>query len=390
LDDLSPQPDRTTAETGPPEPEAGGVLTVDLGALAANWRNLRDRAAPAECAAVVKADAYGLGLSPMVRALDQAGCRTFFVADLSEAVAAREACGDVRVYVLNGLLPGTATTYAGLRLTPILGSPEEIAEWAAFCRNAGTRLPAAIHVDTGMNRLGLTPAQAAEVARGSLIADFEPALVMSHFVSAEEPENPLNGQQIARFEAVRRAFPGVPASLCNSSGIFLPERPHLDLVRPGYALYGGNPTPGRSNPMTAVVRLEGRIVQVRTAEDGETVGYNAQWTARGRRRLAVVSVGYADGYPRAASATDLKHNAEAPAGAALIAGRLCPFAGRVSMDLIAVDVTDAPEGAAQRGALVTLVGDDLTLDEVGRRAGTIGYEVLTSLGQRYARHYRGG
>jgi alanine racemase len=390
LDDLSPQPDGTAAKTDPPEAEAGGVLTVDLGALAANWRSLRDRAAPAECAAVVKADGYGLGLSPVVRALTQAGCRTFFVADLSEAVAAREACGDARVYVLNGLLPGSAATYVGFALRPILGSPDEIAEWAAFCRDAGTRLPAAIHVDTGMNRLGLTPAEAAEAARSPLLADFEPALVMSHFVSAEEPENPFNARQIARFAAVRQAFLGVPASLCNSSGVFLPGKPHLDLVRPGYALYGGNPTPGRSNPMQGVVRLEGRIVQVRAAEDGETVGYNAQWTARGRRRLAVVSVGYADGYPRAASATDVKRDMQAPAGGAIVAGLRCPFAGRVSMDQIVIDVTDAPEGAVKRGGLVTLVGHDLTVDEVGRRAGTIGYEILTGLGRRYARRYVGG
>jgi alanine racemase len=381
--------DRTAAETGPPEPEAGGVLTVDLNALAANWRLLQRRAAPAECAAVVKADGYGLGLSPVVRALTRAGCRTFFVADLSEAVAAREACGDAAVYVLNGLLPGTAATYAGLRLRPILGSQNEIAEWAAFCRGAGARLPAALHVDTGMNRLGLAPEEAAEAAGSRLLADFEPALVMSHLVSAEEPDNPLNARQIAGFAAVRQAFPGVPASLCNSSGVFLPEKPHLDLVRPGYALYGGNPTPGRLNPMADVVRLDGRIVQIRTAEDGETVGYNAQWTARGRRRLAIVSVGYADGYPRAASATDLKRDAEAPAGAAVVAGVRCPFAGRVSMDLIAIDVTDAPDGAVARGGLVTLVGGDLTVDEVGRRAGTIGYEILTSLGRRYARRYVG-
>jgi alanine racemase len=291
--------------------------------------------------------------------------------------------------VLNGLLPGTASTYAGLALRPILGSPEEIAEWTAICRDAGARLPAAIHLDTGINRLGLTPAQAAEIAASPLLRDFEPTLVMSHFVSSEEPETPLNARQIARFGAVRQLFPGVPASLCNSSGIFLPERPHLDLVRPGYALYGGNPTPSRPNPMQDVIRLEGRIAQVRTAEDGETVGYNAQWTARGRRRLAVVSVGYADGYPRAASATDAKHNGETPFGEAIVAGRRCPFAGRISMDMIVIDVTDAPEGAAHRGRLVTLVGDGLDVDEVGRRAGTIGYEVLTSLGRRYARRYIG-
>ena len=180
------------------------------------------------------------------------------------------------------------------------------------------------------------------------------------------------------------------AALCNSSGVFLPERPHYDLVRPGYALYGGNPTPGRSNPMQAVIRLRGRIVQIRAAPDGDTVGYNAQWTARGARRLAVVSVGYADGYPRAASATDAKRDTQVAAGAAIVAGLHCPFAGRVSMDLLAIDVTDLPDADARRGDLVTLIGIDIGVDEVAERAGTIGYEILTSLGRRYARRYVGG
>jgi alanine racemase len=379
--------EHTAVETDPPETEAGGLLTIDLGALVANWCILRERAAGAECAAVVKADGYGLGLAPVVRALGAAGCRSFFVADLSEAATARESCPDGTIHVLNGLLPGTAGTYAGLRLRPILGSQDEIAEWAAFCRTAGARLPAALHFDTGINRLGLPAAEAASVAESALLADFEPALVMSHFISAEEPENPLNARQVDRFAGVRQAFPGVPASLCNSSGIFLGTKPYYGLVRPGYALYGGNPTPGRDNPMKPVIRLEGRVVQVRAAPDRETVGYNAQWTAHGPRRLAVVSVGYADGYPRAASATDAKRDTQVAAGAAIVAGLLCPFAGRVSMDLIVIDVTEVPEGAVRRGDLVTLVGDDLTIDEVGRRAGTIGYEILTGLGRRYARRY---
>jgi alanine racemase len=376
--------------TGPPEAEAGAVLTIDLAALVANWRLLRARAGSAECAAVVKADGYGLGLGAVVRALSGAGCRSFFVADLSEAVTAREACGDGAVHVLNGLLPGTAATYAGLGLTPILGSQDEIAEWAGFCRAAGARYPAALHFDTGISRLGLPAGAAAEVARSPLLADFEPALAMSHFVSSEEPENPLNARQVERFEAVRQAFPGVPASLCNSSGIFLPQGPHYDLVRPGYALYGGNPTPGRDNPMTAVIRLEGRVVQIRAVPDGGTVGYNAQWTARGPRRLAVVSVGYADGYPRAASATDAKRDTQVAAGEAIVAGLRCLLAGRISMDMLVVDVTEAPADAVARGDLVTLIGGDLTIDEVGRRAGTIGYEILTGLGRRYARRYVGG
>lgn len=378
-----------SVKSGVPDAEAGGILTIDLGALAQNWRTLRGRAGKAECAAVVKADGYGLGIEAAVPALARAGCRTFFVAHVGEAARARAVAPAATIYVLNGLLPGTAPAYAQHDLRPVLGSRDEIAEWAAFCRNAGRRLPAAVHVDTGMNRLGLKVYEALALVRDQLLADVEVALLMSHLVSAEEPDNPINGRQIEAFAAARRAFPGVPASLSNSSGIFLPENPHFDLVRPGYALYGGNPTPGHDNPMRPVVRLEARIVQLRTVAVGATAGYNGQWTAPGPRRLATVSVGYGDGYPRATSATDAKRDAQAPVGEAIVAGRRCPFAGRVSMDLITVDVSAVGRNEVTRGDLVTLIGDDLTIDEVGARAGTIGYEVLTHLGRRYARRYIG-
>jgi alanine racemase len=213
---------------------------------------------------------------------------------------------------------------------------------------------------------------------------------MSHFMSSEAPDDPANVRQIEAFQSVRAALPGIPASLCNSSGIFLPQRPHLDLVRPGYALYGGNPTPARANPMQAVVRLEARVIQVRDAGPGETVGYNGQWTARRPLRIATLSVGYADGYPRAASATDAKADVGTPMGEAIVSGRRCSVVGRVSMDLLTIDVTALANHAVKRGDLVTLIGDGLDVDEVGARAGTIGYEILTSLGRRYARAYIGG
>jgi alanine racemase len=360
---------------------------VDLGALAANWRALRARSGGAECAAVVKADAYGVGIEAAVPALAAAGCRTFFVAHLSEALRARAAAPDAVVYVLNGLLPGTATNYARENLQPVLGSQDEIAEWAGFCRAEALRLPAALHVDTGMNRLGLALAEGLALAGDRRLDAFEPALLMSHLASAEERGNPVNRRQIEAFAAVRQALPGVRASLCNSSGIFLPEEPHYDLVRPGYALYGGNPTPERPNLVRPVVGLEARVVQLRTVETGDRVGYNGTWAAPGRRRLAILAVGYADGFHRGASRTDAKIAAGTPAGEAIVGGRRCPLVGRVSMDLIVVDVTDVPEGAARRGDPVTLIGGELTVDEVGRRAGTIGYEILTSLGRRYARSY---
>jgi alanine racemase len=373
--------------TGIPPAQSGGLLAIDLGAIAANWRLLRDLAAGAETGAVVKADAYGTGIEATVPALRAAGCRTFFVAHLSEGARARAVAPDAAVYVLNGLLPGTAAAYAEHDLRPVLGSQDEVTEWAAVCRAGSRKLPAAIHVDTGMNRLGIPVQESVALEGDPRLRDFEPALLMSHLVSAEEPENPINARQIEAFTAVREALPGMRASLCNSSGVFLPERPHLDLVRPGYALYGGNPRPDRDNPMRPVVRLDGRILQIRTVEAGATTGYNGQWTAPGPRRLATISVGYADGYPRAASGTDAKARSGTLAGEAIVAGRRCPFAGRVSMDLIIVDVTDVPEDVLRRGDPATLIGDSLTVDEVGRRAGTIGYEILTSLGRRYARTY---
>ncbi|MCB8820966.1 alanine racemase [Microvirga rosea] len=365
---------------------AGGLLQIDLDALASNWRRLRD-AAGVETSAVVKADAYGTGIERAVPALARAGCRTFFVAHLSEAVRVRAVALDATIYVLNGLLPGSCAHYAAHDLRPVLGSHEEIAEWAAFSRAQGHRFPAALHVDTGMNRLGLTVSDGLTLAGRPELKDFEPALLMSHFVSAEEQDNPLNAQQIEAFTAVRNTLPKIPASLANSSGIFLPQKPHFDLARPGYALYGGNPTPDAENPMQAVVGLEGRIVQLRWVEAGETVGYNGRWTAQKKRRVATVSIGYADGYPRSASARG--HSGEtALAGMAIVAGQACSFAGNVSMDLLAVDVTDVPEARIARGDPVTFIGGALTVDEVGRRAGTIGYEILTSLGSRYHRTYR--
>ncbi|WP_244470212.1 alanine racemase [Microvirga vignae] len=380
--------EQTSTASRIPKETAGGLLHIDLSALASNWRTLRDNAGGAEAAAVVKADAYGTGIEQAVPALARAGCRTFFVAHLSEAIRVRAVGPDATIYVLNGLFPGTSPVYVEHKLRPVLGSFEEIEEWAAFCRSQGQKREAAIHVDTGMNRLGLTVAHGLTLKDRAECTDFEVALLMSHFVSAEESDNPLNIRQIESFKAVRETLPGVRASLANSSGIFLKEKPHFDLVRPGYALYGGNPTPDHDNPMSAVVNLEARIVQLRWVEENGTVGYNARWLALGRRRIATLSVGYADGYPRSASARG-KSGEELLAGMVVVAGRLCPFAGNVSMDLITVDVTDVPEKDIQRGDTVTMIGGSLDLDEVGRRAGTIGYEILTNLGRRYARSYRG-
>ena len=325
---------------------------------------------------MVKADAYGCGAEPVARALWAAGCRTFFVAHLGEAAPVRRALPEAAIYVLNGLPPGAAPRYAALDLRPVLGSVAELSDWAEASRGARA---AALHVDTGMNRLGLSVPDALALSGDPRIAAAGIDLVMSHLVSAELPEEPVNARQIADFARVRAAFPGIPGSLANSSGVFLDRATHHDLLRPGYALFGGNPTPYRANnPMRPAVRLEATILQIRSVEAGAQAGYNGRWTAPAPRRLATLSLGYADGYPRAASGR----------GHALVSGIPCPILGLISMDLIILDVTDAPEAA--RGTVATLIGDALDVDTVGRAAGTIGYEILTGLGSRYVRTYIGG
>ena len=245
-------------------------------------------------------------------------------------------------------------------------------------RQAATRLAAAVQFDTGINRLGV-PWHLAEHVR-PLLEAFEPALLMSHFAESEVV-SPRNANQIAAFEKVRAALPNIPASLCNSSGIFLAERPFFDLVRPGYALYGGNPTPNLPNPMRHVLNLQARVLQVREVAAGERVGYGGEWTASRPSRLATLSIGYGDGLPRSGTAVGRS------AIEAVVARRRCPFVGRLSMDLSIVDVTDLPENAIQRGDLVEILGPTIGVDELGRKSATIGYEILTRLGQRYARRY---
>ena len=363
---------------------APGRLTIDLGALADNWRELARRAAPGRCAAVVKANAYGIGLSQAAAALWAAGARVFFVAHLNEGIAARRALpAEARIYVLNGLESGAdPSDYAGHRLAPAIGGEEELRRWSAFAARRGRPSPCALHLDTGMNRLGFHSLDRLRAAMETHGRSSGADLLMSHFVSSEIPGDPLNPAQIERFAAARAAFPSLAASLANSSGMFLDPAPIYDLARPGYALYGGNPTPGRPNPMRPVVTLEVAIQQTRWIEPGMSCGYNAQWTAKRLTRLATLLIGYADGLPRGAGATDLKPGAEVA-----VSGRRCPLVGRVSMDLAIVDVTDLPEDVARPGDPVELFGGSIDLDDFAHRSGTIGYHVLTSLGPRYQREY---
>ncbi|TLG73989.1 alanine racemase [Methylocystis sp. B8] len=369
---------RLRPQTETSDPAETGVLTVDLSALSDNWRMMARLAGGAECGAVVKADAYGLGLAPVMRALLAAGCRTFFVANVVEGEAARAVAPDATIYVFDGLVPGAARRLIAADLLPALGSLVEIEEWAS----TGRKPKAAIHFDTGMNRFGIPiheAAQAAERAR-----QITPVLVMSHFVSSQMRDETRNERQIEAFLDARARFADIPASMSNSSGVFLPQRPHFDLIRPGYALYGGNPTPYAECPVRTVARLKARILSMREIEPGACVGYDAVWSAPKRTRIATIGVGYADGVPVGATACVGKS-----AGEALVGGVRCPFLGRVSMDYIVLDVSDAPREAAQRGEWVELLGEGICVEEAASRAGTIGYEILTRLGARFSRRYVG-
>lgn len=362
-------------------PAATMLLTVDLAAIVANWRRLRDRAGPAECAAVVKADAYGLGAARVAPALAAAGCRRFFVATVDEGVALRTAIPDGEVLVLCGPLAGTEAEFDAHRLTPVLNSLEQVARWRAHAARRGAALAAALHVDTGMTRLGLEAAELARLADDSgLLAGLRPVLAMSHLACADAAGAAMNREQRDAFARMTAGLPPMPRSLAASSAIFLGPDYHFDLVRPGAALYGINPTPGPANPMAPVLRLEARILQVRDVDTPMTVGYGATHRVAGRGRIATAAVGYADGWFRSLGNR----------GHATIGGTLVPVVGRISMDLTTFDVGGLPpEAAVVPGAMIELIGPGHDVDAVAAEAGTIGYEVLTALGRRAARRYLG-
>jgi len=367
------------------DPETGGTLTVDLDAIEANWRALAHKLLTVECAAVVKANAYGLGLEAVAAKLAKAGCKTFFVADIAEVRRVRAHAREAAIYVLNGFSPDAATAFAELSAQPVINSAAELAEWDAFVAGQNWLGGAAIHVDTGMNRLGISVEEAAALAPRVQRENYGITLLMSHLACAEIADHPLNANQVRLFRELRILYHGVPASLVNSSGIFLGEQAHFDLARPGAALYGVNPTPGAANPMAGVVELTGRILQVRKVQQGETVGYGAAWTARRASRVAVVALGYADGLLRSGSGIDRKGG-----GAAIVAAKRCPLVGQISMDLVCVDVTDIGDRAVRRGDSATFIGEGISVDEVAASAGTIGYEILVRLGARCHLVYRGG
>ncbi len=356
-------------------------LVIDLDALTRNWQALARMVRPAECAGVVKADAYGLGATRVAQSLAHAGCRRFFVANPDGAAALRTVLDDAaRVYVLNGLIAATGDL-AAHNLVPVLNDLGQVVRWADAARRLERRLGAVLHIDTGMARLGLPPAETARLAASpELLAPLDLHFVMSHLSCASEPEEAENHRQLKLFRHAMRSFPGASASLANSSGIFLGEAWHHDLVRPGYAVCGGNPTPSGANPMEPVIRLKARIIQVREVPAGTRVGYSGTYTTEHATRLATLPVGYADGYPRALG--NLAH--------AFIGDSAVPVVGHISMDLMTLDIGGLPEARAHVGTWVDLIRGRTMLDDLAGRAGTIGYELLTSLGARYARQWLGG
>jgi len=362
-----------------PEHLAGAVLSIDLDAVVENYQTLRRHLNGVECGAVVKANAYGLGVEQVAPVLAGAGCLEFFVAHIDEGIRLRRVLPTSPIHILNGLHEGAEQTYAEHDLIPVLGSLQEVALWKNFCGDFPR--PSDLHIDTGMLRLGLSPDEFAKVSdEPGLIAGLDIRLVMSHLASADDITSLQNAQQLAAFNRVRKIIPQGRASFCNSSGIFLGPEYHFSLGRPGVALYGANPTPGRPNPMQTTVSLKARISQVRDADAPEHVGYNATYTVTRPMRVATVPVGYADGILRSLSNRTCGY----------IGDHRVPLIGRVSMDLITFDVSDVPQDQAQPGQWIEMIGPHHTVDDMARDADTIGYEILTSLGRRYHRVYKGG
>ena len=367
---------------------ASNRLIIDLGALADNWRKMDRLSGKARAAAVLKANAYGIGIEPAAETLYAAGARDFFVANAEEGVALRPLVPDGRIYILAGMWPGNEQLFFDNGLVPIVNSQEQLAFFMSVLSERGDH-PCVLHVDTGMNRLGLTASEALALANDpARPASFSPILVMSHLACADDPEHPLNRRQLESFRAVTAAFEGIESSLANSAGVHLGTDFHFDLTRPGIAVYGGEAVNGLANPMKPVVTAQARIIQIRSVRSGETASYGASAQFSRDSRVAIVAIGYADGYHRSVSGAGVTLRQARPSGAfGFLNGHRVPHLGRVTMDLSLFDVTDLPGNAVRPGDYVELFGNNVAVDDVARAGGTIGYEMLTSLGHRYERAY---
>ncbi|APO67031.1 alanine racemase [Rhizobium gallicum] len=367
---------------------AGVRLTVDLTALTENWRDMARRSKRARASAVVKADAYGMGIEDAGEALYIAGARDFFVATVDEGVTLRLYAPDARIFVLAGIWLGTERRFFENDLVPVISSEEQLAFWMAVLSEYGD-YPCALHVDTGFNRLGLHIDEALALADDvSRPASFAPVLVMSHLACGDDPSSQMNKQQLESFRKVSAAYEGIESSLAASGGIFLGEDYHFDLTRPGIAIYGGEAVSGMANPMRPVATVEARVIQVRTVRAGESVSYGRALKLDRDSRLAIVSAGYADGYMRSQSSGGVPLRQVVPQGGqGFFEGYTVPVAGRITMDLSIFDVTDLPENLIRAGDYIELFGRNIPVDDAARAAGTISYEMLASVGLRYERKY---
>lgn len=370
-------------EQKPPQPH-GARLRVDLAALSANYAEVVHRASPAMVAPVVKADAYGLGMAPIARKLAARGADNFFVARLEEGIALRPILPDARIFIFDGLIAGAASSYVAHRLIPVLNTSEELSEYAAHAAKNRSVLDAAIQIDTGINRSGLSNQDVAVIGANprDVLASLNLVLIMSHLACADDSSHALNRKQLERFRAALGVLPPAPTSLAATAGIELGREFRFDIVRPGLGLYGGNPREaldqaGWMNPYSTVATLTADVLQIRHIEKGETVGYGARFSAEKPSRLAVVPLGYADGLIRAMGAK----------GYAAIGGTRVPYAGRISMDLATLDVTALPGDKCRRGTEVELLGKTILLEEFALAAGTNSHEVLASLSPRATRAY---
>jgi alanine racemase len=361
------------AREGPPESEVGAALTINLTAIGFNWERLA-KSTDVECAAVLECDAYGCGIDWVADALAKSGCRTFFVTNVAEARRVRTATMDSTIYVLHGPRAEDAPVFANLNARPVINSALQLAEWDAFVNSSGWPGGCALKVDNSPNGLGLSMEEAVQLSARVSTANHGITLLIGSIASAERAHDPQGERQIAWFSDLRRLYRGIPASLAGPTVTLLNRKSHFDLVRADSALFGINPVPGSSNPMLPVVELSARIVQVRHT----TPEHSFIRTGPKQRRLALVSIGRGDGFPCSWHPKTKLY--------AIVDGHRCPVTTPSALDVLAIDVTDLPDGrSAASGEMATLIGSAMTIDEVAEATRSTGQEVLTALGSRFHR-----
>jgi len=356
---------------------AGGILTIDLDAVQHNYKILSAEAKPAGTAAVIKADAYGIGAVQIAPALYKAGCRMFFVAQLIEAFQLRPCLpDDAEIAILNDIQPGMEAVTADAGFIPVLNSFSSIKTWSALCREKKQKLPAMLQLDSGMSRLGLDAEEAGQLAANPEIFDrADIRYILSHLAYSDEYANDINNKQLITLKKLLKKLPSLPVSFANSGGIYLGKDYRFDLVRPGIALYGVDPHGQKPSRLRPVIKLEARVIQTRHVGAGIEIGYGGTWLTTQPTHIATVAVGYADGWLRSLG----------NCGSAYFSDYRLPIIGRISMDSMTLDVTALGKTAPRRGDLIELIGPNQRVEDVARNAGTVPHEILTALGHRYDR-----